>query len=235
MNKKHLRGVDLNLLPVLEALLRHRNATHAGAEIGLTQPAMSRALARLRHLLDDPLLMRGSKGYALTPRAQTLRQPLSDLLARVRDLLEEPPFDPAAEARTLSLAMTDAQASLLLPRLVARVSTQAPSVTIKLVPLGPDSPARVASGEVDLGIALDATPLPPGAVSEPLAEDRLTVAVRRGHPAAVTGWQLDDYARYPSVAIALLGDGTSDLDAELARRGGTPPDRQRGPELLGCA
>ena len=59
MHEKHLRAVDLNLLPVLDALLRHRNATRAGDEVGLSQPAMSRALGRLRALLDDPLLIRG--------------------------------------------------------------------------------------------------------------------------------------------------------------------------------
>ncbi|MEL4383222.1 LysR family transcriptional regulator, partial [Shewanella algae] len=65
MLDKHLRAIDLNLLPVLDALLRHRNATRAGHEVGLSQPAMSRALGRLRDLLDDPLLVRGPDGWLL--------------------------------------------------------------------------------------------------------------------------------------------------------------------------
>ncbi len=67
-------------------------------------------------------------------------------------------------------------------------------------------------------IALDTTQLPPGAMSEALAEDELAVVMREGHPKAQAEWRLEDYARYPSVAIALLGEGTSDLDAELARK-----------------
>ncbi|MFY0104372.1 LysR family transcriptional regulator, partial [Acinetobacter baumannii] len=82
----HLRAIDLNLLPVLDALLRHRNATRAGDEVGLSQPAMSRALGRLRHLLDDPLLVRGIKGQVLSPRAEALRAPLAALLGEMRAL-----------------------------------------------------------------------------------------------------------------------------------------------------
>lgn len=218
MLEKHLRAIDLNLLPVLEALLRHRNATRAGAEVGLSQPAMSRALGRLRHLLDDPLLVRGPGGQMLSPRAEALRQPLAVLLAEVRTLLVEPPFDPAAEARTLRIAMTDAQAELVLAPLVRRVGEVAPGVLIEWVPIGPGLPERMINGEVDLTFALDNTPLPRGAASAPLLDDALVVVMRRDHPSG-GGWRLGDYARYPSVIVSLLGDRFSDLDAELAAAG----------------
>lgn len=218
MLEKHLRGIDLNLLPVLEALLRHRNATRAGAEVGLSQPAMSRALGRLRHLLDDPLLVRGAGGAMLSPRAESLRQPLAALLAEVRGLLVEPPFDPATETRTLRLAMTDAQAELILAPLVARIGRAAPGVVLEWVPIGPGLPAKMLAGEIDLTMALDTTPLPRGAASEPLMTDILAVVVRSGHPCG-TGWAMADYARYPSVIVSLIGDHASDVDAELAAAG----------------
>lgn len=218
MLEKHLRAVDLNLLPVLEALLRHRNATRAGAEVGLSQPAMSRALGRLRHLLDDPLLVRGAGGQMLSPRAEALRQPLAMLLADVRALLIEPPFDPAAERRTLRIAMTDAQAELVLAPLVRRVTAAAPGVIIEWAPIAPGLPERMMTGDVDLTLALDSTPLPRGAASEPLMEDVLTVVVRQNHPCGGK-WKMTDYATYPSVIVSLLGDRASDMDAELAAAG----------------
>ncbi len=218
MHEKHLRAVDLNLLPVLEALLRHRNATRAGAEVGLSQPAMSRALGRLRHLLDDPLLVRGPRGTMLSPRAEGLRQPLAALLGEMRMLLTEPPFDPAGERRTLRLAMTDAQAELLLAPLVRRVAATAPGVIVEWVPIGPGLPERMQSGDIDITLALDSTALPRGAESQPLMRDRLAVVVRRGHPCG-GAWAMADYARYPSVVVSLLGDHASEIDAELAAAG----------------
>ena len=218
MHEKHLRGIDLNLLPVLEALLRLRNATKAGAEVGLSQPAMSRALGRLRHLLDDPLLVRGPGGAMLSPRAEVLRQPLAALLAEVRSLLVEPPFDPAAEQRTLRLAMTDAQAELLLAPLVARIAAVAPNVVLEWVPISAGLPQRMITGDVDLTLALDTTPLPRGAASEPLMADALATVVRVGHPCGGR-WTMADYATYPSVLIALLGDSASEMDTELAAAG----------------
>ena len=218
MHDKHLRGVDLNLLPVLEAVLRHRNATRAGTEIGLSQPAMSRALGRLRHLLDDPLLVRGGGGQMLSPRADALRQPLAALLADLRALLVDPPFNPATEQRTMRIAMTDAQAELLLAPLVRQVAAAAPGVVIEWLPVAPGLPERMAAGEIDLTLALDTTPLPRGAASEPLTDDSLAVVVRRGHPCG-DGWGIADYATYPSVVVSLLGDQASEIDAELAASG----------------
>ena len=219
MRPVHLRSVDLNLLPVLDALLLHRNATRAGKDIGLTQPAMSRALGRLRFLLDDPLLVRSVAGYTLTPRAEALREPLRALLAEVHDLLVEPAFDPAKEERTFTLAMADSQACLLLPSLIARLAREAPQVRIRSVTVDRNSTDKLLRGEIDLAIALDTTPLPPGMMTEPLGEDELALVRRVGHPTNRRRWSLADYAAWPSVAIALVGDGASDLDAELARHG----------------
>ncbi len=218
MQMKHLRALDLNLLPVLEALLRHRNVTRAGDEVGLSQPAMSRALARLRDMLGDPLLVRGPGTYLLSPRADALRQPLAALLAQLQTMLAEPVFDPAGEDRVLRLAMTDAQAELLLAPLVHRVASEAPGIVLEWVPMSPTVPERMRVGEIDLAFALDTTPLPRGALSAPLLDDRLAVVLRRGHP-VVGDWSIAHYATYPSVIISLLGDRASDIDAELAAAG----------------
>ncbi len=218
MHQKHLRSIDLNLLPVLDALLRHRNATRAGSEVGLSQPAMSRALARLRGVLNDPLLVRGPKGFVLSPRAEALRPALAALLEEIRGLISTKDFDPGSEPRTLRIAMTDAHASVIFAPLVRRVLVEAPSITLESVGIAQGLADRVLTGEVDLVLGLASTPLPRGAASEPLLEDVLTVVVRRDHPCGQT-WKLHDYERYPSAVVSLLGDATSDLDAELAAEG----------------
>src|SRR5256885_9596679 len=95
MRMTHLEGVDLNLLPPLAALLEERHVTRAADRSGLSQPAMSRALARLRKLLDDQLLIRDGGGYVLTPRAERIQRQLTDLMPRIETGFAAEVFDPA--------------------------------------------------------------------------------------------------------------------------------------------
>lgn len=219
MREVNLAGVDLNLLPALEALLRRRNVTHAAADVGLSQPAMSRALARLRAVLDDPLLVRAGGGLTLTPRAQALVPRLSAALGEVKGLFVEPVFDPGAVQRTVRIAATDTQTILLAPAIMARLAREAPGIDLRMEPHGPTLAARMESGEIDLAFAVASTPLPPGAMSEPLGGDELAVVVRRGHPAANRPWTFADYAAFDHVGVAILGDGQSELDTLLAAQG----------------
>ena len=102
----------------VEALLRRRNVTHAAQDVGLSQPAMSRALSRLRILLADPLLVRGHHGLVLTPKAQALGPLLSVAVADLKNLFRERRFDPATEQRTIRIAASDNQTVLLAPPLM---------------------------------------------------------------------------------------------------------------------
>src|SRR6266478_6394118 len=103
----HLEGVDLNLLPPLAALLDERHVTRAAERSGLSQPAMSRALARLRRLLDDQLLVRDGSGYVLTPRAERVQRQLAGLMPQLETLIAAEVFDPAIAEEHYSLAATD--------------------------------------------------------------------------------------------------------------------------------
>ncbi len=221
MQQTHLRGVDLNLLPVLDALLTHRSVSAAATAINLSQPAASRALARLRDLLDDPLLVRGSQGYVLTARATALRPMLAEILHEIGYLITERPLVLATEVRKFAIVMSDVNAILLMPLLIARLARDAPGITISLAAYGRDTPARMGAGEIDIIFALATTPLPPGAASRSLARDEYAVVVSASHPRAESGWKTGDYALWPSIAISLIGDGTSDLDTILARQGVT--------------
>ena len=219
MRDVNLAGLDLNLLPALEALLRRRNVTHAAAEVGLSQPAMSRALARLRDIFGDPLLVRTGGGLAPTPAAETLSPKVAAALEGVRGLFRAPAIDPAELRRTIRLAAADAQTILLAPGLIARLEREAPGVDLVFSSIGRDIMSRMELGEVDLCFATAATPLPPGAVSETIGRDRLALVMRRRHPAANREWTLSDYALYRHATVSFFGDGVSEIDAKLGAAG----------------
>lgn len=219
MREVNLSAVDLNLLPPLEALLRRRNVTHAAADTGLSQPAMSRALGRLRLLLADPLLVRRAGGFVLTPFAEALAGPLATAMGDLKGLFRRPAFDPRQEQRAVRLAAGDIHTVLLIPPLMRRLAARAPGIALKVEAYAPDLPARMTHGQLDLAFAVSGTPLPPGALSTPVGRDDLAVVFRRGHPAAGIAWTLADYARFDHVGVTLFGDGQSTTDALLAAGG----------------
>ena len=220
MREVHLAGLDLNLLPALEALLKRRNVSEAAKDVGLSQPAMSRALGRLRDVLGDQLLVRvPGGGYALTPRGEALSAQLIATLDHVKAVFREPSFDPARVQRTIRIAGIDTHTILLAPALMARLAKEAPGIDIRFENYGPDLVERVETGRLDLAFATATTPLPPGARSESYAHDRLVLVLRRGHPMANRKWTIEDYGKVSHVGISILGDAGSELDAQLAKVG----------------
>lgn len=220
MREVNLAGVDLNLLPALEALLKRRNVSHAADDVGLSQPAMSRALGRLREVLDDALLVRvPGGGYALTPRAEALSAQLIVTLDHVKAVFREPSFDPARVQRTIRIAGIDTHTILLAPALMARLAKEAPGIDIRFENYGPDLVERVETGRLDLAFATATTLLPPGARSETYAHDKLVLVLRQGHPMAKKKWTIEDYGKVSHVGISILGDAGSELDAQLAKVG----------------
>ncbi len=219
MREVNLAGVDLNLLPALEALVRRRNVTRAAVDVGLSQPAMSRALARLRALIGDPILVRAPGGLAPTAQAQALLPHLTACLDGLGGVLRAPAFDERQLQRTFRIAAADAQTILIAPSLLAKIQGLAPSASLVFEPLRADVAQRIQAGDLDLAFALATTPLPPGAYSEALGEDRLVLTMRRGHPAAEAEWTFADYARFDHVTVGILGDNLSEIDAELAEAG----------------
>ena len=221
MRELNISGLDLNLVPALDALLRRRNVTHAAAEVGMSQPAMSRALARLRDLHGDPLLVRVRGGYALTPRALAIQPQLAQAITHLRAAFQPQGFDAATQRRTVRLVATDGHTVLLLPAVMARLAVEAPGVDVQAEAYRPDILERIESGDLDFAFALSDTPLPPGAYSEVVAHDRLVVVMRRGHPTAGRPWTLADYGVWPQVGVSLVGDGQSQIDSLLAAQGVT--------------
>ena len=195
----NLRRFDLNLLLSLQALLHTRNVTQAGEWLGVTQPAMSSDLRRLRQMFKDELLVRIGREYQLTPLARSLVQPLTHAIADIeRALTWQPTFTPRTDTRSFSVAMSDHIMALFLPVLATRLSREAPNVTIHTRGLSGLSRYPVTAaleGEVDLSIgAFDTLP---DACSEVLYTERWVCAVSEDHPEVGDRMSLELFSRLP--------------------------------------
>jgi DNA-binding transcriptional LysR family regulator len=147
-----LRAVNLNLIPVLRALLRHQSISDAAAAVHLTQPTVSVALARLRETLGDPLLIRVGRKMELTQRARDLIKPVEDACGALEAVLMAPAFDPSCAVRSFSIATADHISALLGPKLAATLARQAPGITPHFTSYTADMGVRHRLGEVDLTI-----------------------------------------------------------------------------------
>lgn len=234
MCNSNMPPVDLSLLPALDALLRRRHVTRAAEDVGLSQPAMSHLLARLRRAIGDELLVRGPSGLILTARAEEIAPQVAAILASAKTIYRTPAFEPSSVRRTLRFVGCDWHSILLAPELMRRIRDQAPGIELSIESYTRDVFKRLADGDVDLSFFHTGTSLPPGAVSTVVGEDRYALVMREGHPAARKKWTLADYAEWESVVVSLVGDGMSDVDARLAKAGVTRRVGLTTPHFMGC-
>ena len=210
---------DLNLLIVFDAVMQERNVTRAGSRIGLSQPAMSHALNRLRHMLKDELFVRTPEGMVPTPRAEMLARPLRSALSEMQLALEPVAFDPAASDRRFTLAVNNYAAVVLAPPLVAAVSAAAPAVRLDLLPSGTlDVLDRLDRGALDLMLGNIDSPGERFAAA-PLLEDPFVMVMRRGHPASQGKLSAPAFAALPHLEISSSREDTGFVDHWLAKRG----------------
>lgn len=215
MHQMNLSGVDLNLLVVLDALLTEAHVGRAGQRVGLSQPATSHALGRLRRLLNDPLLVRSGPGMMLTPRAEALRGPLGEALDHVRAVFRNEPFDPRTSRRHFRLMLPDPTTHLLLPPLMQRLEREAPCMTIEGVGWrGPELLDDRTLAQIDM-IITSVDRIWPGFEREALYPDRDITAVRRGHPATHILGTVEGLSAASHVAVVGAGESCDVLDAWL--------------------
>ena len=234
MRNLNLSAVDLSLLPALDALLRRRHVTRAAEDVGLSQPAMSHILARLRRALGDDLLVRSPSGLTLTSRAEEIAPNVTAILDAAKAIYRPPAFEPSKVRRTLRLAGCDWHSILFAPDLMKRIRAQAPGIELSIESYTRDVFKRLAEGTVDLAFFNTQTPLPAGVVSTVVGDDRYVLVMRAGHPAAKKKWTLAEYAKWDSVVVSLTGDGMSDVDARLAKAGITRRVALSTPHFMGC-
>jgi len=215
----NLRRVDLNLLVVLDALLDERHVSRAACRLGLSQPAASNALARLRDLFGDPLLERTRNGMVLTARAEALRAPLKTLLSDVTGVLDPPPPDLETLERTVRMVMADMPAREVVSPLLERLAETAPRMDLVVLPWrGADRTLdSLRQGDTDLALSVFDCEEPDIARVD-LFEERYRAILRRGHPAA-DALTLERWLSWPHVMVSGRGERHSHLDERLAEQG----------------
>jgi DNA-binding transcriptional LysR family regulator len=225
MTERNIRSVNLNLLLAFDALMAERNVTRAAQHNGLSQPAMSKALNRLRHLLDDRLFELRDGRMEPTPRALELAGPIHGALSDIsRTLKPSKAFEPREAAGVVRIATIDLHQSTLLPALVARLRRDAPGLDLHFQAIERHRlHDQLATGELDLAIA----PILAGARdlrAEPLWRDRLVTLIGANNPLPLP-MTLDSFAEADHavdaghVQVDANGKGTSLVDAILAARG----------------
>lgn len=217
-----LARVDLNLLVAFEALLAERSVTKAARRLGLSQPAASDALRRLRLLFRDELFVRGAGAMQPSPKALQIAPGVQAALAGLRATLGvEVPFAPDEAVQGFALAMTDYNAHVVLPPLAACLRETAPGVELHVVGYEKgEIGAMLARGEVDVAFGVFPDP-PPDAAKTALFAERFVGVARRGHPALMEGApDLAAFAALPHALVTVRRDDRSGaIDQALARHG----------------
>ena len=217
-----LKNLNMNLLKVLDALIKEKNVTRAGERLGRTQPAISNALNRLRKLLDDELLVRGSGGLTLTPRAEALRDPLNDIMQLAEICLSEGgQFDPMEATGILRIGLPDRLSLSVLPLLVKKLSDTAPGLGLHVKTADRDQTLSLfKNDEIDLALGWPEN-LPPHLRSEWLFDEELVCVCRRGHPVLSRTRAFDTKAlvSFPHVVVSATGGQRAVFDNLLSDRG----------------
>lgn len=180
----NIADVDLNVLVVLNAMLEHQSVTRAGQALGLSQPAMSAAVAKLREQLGDPLFVRTGHGMRPTPRALQLAEPVRRILDTVRsDILQRPAFDPATAQRAFTIITPDIGEMVFIPKILAYARQHAPGIAIRSVAISsPGAGEALETGAADLAIGYFPDLAKPGFYQQRLFRNSFVCIVRADHP-----------------------------------------------------
>ena len=219
MNLSHVHALDLNLLLAFDALVAERHVTRAAKRVGISQSAMSHALARLRAHLDDELFVRSPRGLLPTPRAAALEGPIHAALEALDRALAPPAvFEPRTLARTFVVAATDYAEMVLLPPLLQLLRAVAPHVILRLRPT-PAAPEReLERGAVDVVLS-PPRDLTPRLVAPRLFDERFVCVVREGHPTVKRTLSLERFLALDHLLISVQGTPGGPMDDALAQRG----------------
>jgi DNA-binding transcriptional LysR family regulator len=218
-----LRQVDLNLLNVFDAVMRHRSVSTAAEQLALSPSAVSHALGRLRLALKDELFIRDERGMTPTARALELSGSVRDGLALLERALSAAPFVPAESIRGFRIAAGDYGCAFILPALLRRLARTAPAINLRMMPVNrTDIGRQLATGAVDLVIGWFEI-LPKELRRRPLLREGGVLVVRAGHPLTESALSRDELFSFPHAVVEMTGeddvrsDGFHD-DRGLVRR-----------------
>jgi DNA-binding transcriptional LysR family regulator len=212
-------GIDLNLLVIFDVVMAELNVTRAADKLLMTQPAVSKALNRLRRAFNDDLFIKVPSGVKPTPKAIALWTPIRNGLAEIRQVTKPTIFDPATSKLTFTIALNDYMASFFAIPLMQRLSQEAPNVNLRFVPsTNIDAPALLEQSEIDLAIGALAASKPRLQI-QTLFTDHYVCAMRKGHPLAKRKLTLDQFVRADHLLITLTGESTGFVDRLLREKG----------------
>ncbi|WP_295522263.1 LysR family transcriptional regulator [uncultured Pseudacidovorax sp.] len=215
-----LKQLDLNLLLVFNQLLAERSVSGAARALGLSQPAVSNALARLRKAVGDELFLRTSRGMEPTPRATQLAEPVAAALQLLQGALrQDQGFDPATSSRAFTIGMTDIGEIYFLPGLMEALAEAAPGVTVSTVRnTAVQLKDEMEAGHVDLALGL-LPQLRTGFFQRRLFTQRYVCLMRQGHPLDKRRIGLREFSAAEHLAVVSAGTGHGVVEDELARQG----------------
>lgn len=227
MTEKHnsqqpinLANIDLNLLVAFDALLTQGSVSEAATSLGLTQPAMSKRLAKLRKVFRDEVFVRTSDGMQLTARSLDLAEPIQTALRQVEAALgNHRAFQPSSSIRTFRIATTDLTTAVLLPSLINRLQATAPGISLILQNLHRGELVEVlTSSKIDLAITVlpDA---PPTIKRLPLFEEHFVCLVAADHPEIQGSITLEQYVTFPHILVTYTADLKGVVDRLLDEQG----------------
>lgn len=226
---RRLRTTNLNLLPVLRAVLRHRNLTRAAEELNLTQSAVSNSLRQLRDHFGDELLVRDGRRLRMTDQGKQLVEPLDRALAAVAQVLANPAFDPATSTRRFRVATADYVTAITAPAMADRMGREAPHMMLQMVTAHGRSAADLRSGEIDMiisprqiieAVLYDAPRIAADFAIEPLAREPFVCIARDDDAAFARGLTLEAYLARPHASFHLDLEAHASLEhAHLLEHG----------------
>lgn len=220
MNKIHDERFDLNLIAVLDVLIRERHVTRAADQLGMSQSAMSHALRRLRAFFDDPLFVKTGEGMQPTPRALELTQSVLAVMEKIRtDVLTQAGFDAATSRRRFSLCLTDMGELVFLPRLIERLREAAPQCTLRTIQIPPKQIfAALESGEADLAVG-SLHSMPEGLFQQQLFTRSFVTIVSRKNRRIGKEMPIDQFFELEHVVVTLSGKTEEGYDNAINEHG----------------
>jgi DNA-binding transcriptional LysR family regulator len=214
-----MESSDFGLLVALDALLQEGSVTGAAKRVGLSTPAMSHALARVRERLGDPILVRSGRGMLLTPRALALKAQVHGVVTEARRALEpERAFVARELERTFVIHATDYVLTVLGATVDKTLREEAPKVAVRFVPNTPDDPSTLRDRDSDLAVGIYGE-LPQEMRTRQLLTDRFVCVVRKGHPVLGRRFTLEQFVALPHIQVAPRGKPGGYVDDVLRERG----------------
>ncbi|WP_312670127.1 LysR family transcriptional regulator [Pseudescherichia sp.] len=215
-------GIDLNLLVAFNALMNERNVTRAAIQTGVSQPAMSAALSRLRILLGDPLFQRSNAGLIPTSRARDLASPIAAALQQIEQvMITQPGFKPETAQVTFKLGLQDYPTVVLLPTLMQALAQTCPGVSLNVVSFNDRNAAvdLLDAGAIDVALGVPPTNRDARILTQPLLRDEFVTIVSREHRAAREPMDLKTYLDLQHVLVSPEGQLHGLVDQTLAQQG----------------